>query len=407
MRAVIYSRISEADGDAMGVGRQVDLCKAEIERRGWELVGVYEDNDISAVGKTRPEYDMLLRDLPSGAFDVVVATEQSRISRDEDGTWVNFRDAYLAAGLSIVDFGGNLIDVASPMGKALSSVSNTMATLERDTLIKRVQAKHQELADRGFWSGGNRPFGYRPVKVTVDGYTGTSLVVDPAEAALIREAVETIKTTGNLMKLARDWNARGIPSIAAELPRMTKKGKPRKASGLWSPTSLRRMLTNPILIGLRTHNGDTVPALWEPILTVAESEAIGKILSASTRRSVLKATKVDFDLRGVLICGNCGRKLEPEYRNGGQPWYGCHSGQHRGCGKVFVSKGNVEAVVLGRLLRLVDDPRIRSIIQASAGAEADEAQRLMIENADDEKMLAEWADMLSKRETDRATYVRQ
>lgn len=48
--AAIYTRISRNAGlgDQLGVTRQREDCEALARRKGWEVVGVYEDNDISA-----------------------------------------------------------------------------------------------------------------------------------------------------------------------------------------------------------------------------------------------------------------------------------------------------------------------------------------------------------------------
>jgi DNA invertase Pin-like site-specific DNA recombinase len=64
MRAAIYTRISRAE-DRSGVERHTELCQALCDLRGYEVVGVYEDNDISATAK-RPAYDRLVKDLASG-----------------------------------------------------------------------------------------------------------------------------------------------------------------------------------------------------------------------------------------------------------------------------------------------------------------------------------------------------
>jgi DNA invertase Pin-like site-specific DNA recombinase len=55
IRAAIYCRISQdRAGAGLGVTRQED-CGAPCERRGWVVVEVYADNDVSAYsGKPRP-----------------------------------------------------------------------------------------------------------------------------------------------------------------------------------------------------------------------------------------------------------------------------------------------------------------------------------------------------------------
>ena len=48
-RAALYLRISsDPDGERAGVERQRADCEALARRNGWEIVEVFEDNDVSA-----------------------------------------------------------------------------------------------------------------------------------------------------------------------------------------------------------------------------------------------------------------------------------------------------------------------------------------------------------------------
>ncbi|MEV0583029.1 recombinase family protein [Nonomuraea sp. NPDC050310] len=48
-RAAIYCRISQdREGAGLGVARQEADCRKLVELRGWNVAGVYPDNDVSA-----------------------------------------------------------------------------------------------------------------------------------------------------------------------------------------------------------------------------------------------------------------------------------------------------------------------------------------------------------------------
>jgi DNA invertase Pin-like site-specific DNA recombinase len=61
---------------------QVRICRAEIERHGWEVVQACSDHAISGASTLRPGYQKLLEDARNGAFDLVVAEGLDRLSRD-------------------------------------------------------------------------------------------------------------------------------------------------------------------------------------------------------------------------------------------------------------------------------------------------------------------------------------
>jgi DNA invertase Pin-like site-specific DNA recombinase len=68
VRAGIYVRISQdREGAGLGVARQEEDCRALCERKGWQVAGVYADNDVLAyTGKPRPAWNRFLADIAAG-----------------------------------------------------------------------------------------------------------------------------------------------------------------------------------------------------------------------------------------------------------------------------------------------------------------------------------------------------
>src|SRR4051812_22098949 len=84
-RAAIYVRISQdRDGEGAGVQRQREDCQALVDRMGWTVVKVYEDDDVSASTrsrKPRPAYQAMIAAARAGEVDRIVAYSSSRITR--------------------------------------------------------------------------------------------------------------------------------------------------------------------------------------------------------------------------------------------------------------------------------------------------------------------------------------
>jgi hypothetical protein len=49
----LHPDLDDPQGSRLGVTRQEDDCRAYVERRGWQLASVYEDDDLSAF-RARP-----------------------------------------------------------------------------------------------------------------------------------------------------------------------------------------------------------------------------------------------------------------------------------------------------------------------------------------------------------------
>jgi site-specific DNA recombinase len=83
LRAAIYVRISkDRTGAGLGVARQEEDCAALCRARGWQIVRVYVDNDVSASsGKPRPAWKELLADIKAGRVDAIVCWHVDRLTR--------------------------------------------------------------------------------------------------------------------------------------------------------------------------------------------------------------------------------------------------------------------------------------------------------------------------------------
>ena len=83
VRAGIYARISsDREGDGLGVSRQLEDCERLAERKGWQVVEQYVDDDVSAwSGRQRPEYARSLADLEAGSINGLLVYDLDRLHR--------------------------------------------------------------------------------------------------------------------------------------------------------------------------------------------------------------------------------------------------------------------------------------------------------------------------------------
>jgi site-specific DNA recombinase len=82
--AVAYARFSsELQRDA-SIEDQIRLCRARIEREGWQYLHAYTDRAASGASALRPAYQSLLEAARQGQFDIVVAEALDRLSRDQE-----------------------------------------------------------------------------------------------------------------------------------------------------------------------------------------------------------------------------------------------------------------------------------------------------------------------------------
>jgi DNA invertase Pin-like site-specific DNA recombinase len=404
-RAAVYCRISEDDaGQGAGVADQEMDGQALCLEQGWEPT-VFTDNDMSAAKltgkarKQRPEFDKLLAAVARGEFDVIVCRDLSRLTRDPvqgitliSETWPEIAKRY--GQLQVWYFGeddyGLGINFVTGRGvkearRSLNVAAEYVETISRN--VRRAKLRH---AVAGRPSGGWRPFGYEG--------DGKVRSIRESEAELVREAAQRVLSGDTTYTVAKDWNRRGNVS-------------PR--GGQWRPKSVRQMLTNPTIAGLRKSQGEVIgEAAWPAILDKATWDSVCAVLNADrgtvqTRRSYL--------LRGILKC-ECGRLMAG---NSGRPRaarYGCKPyseqvadrvGNHGGCG-ASIAADFVEQFVTEWAISALDAPGLTDAVMAETEADRAEIVRLTAENAADRNALAELSDdyYVHRVIPDKATFVR-
>jgi DNA invertase Pin-like site-specific DNA recombinase len=354
------------------VTRQIEDCRREAERRGFDVVDVYVDDDISAwSGKHRPEFERMVDDLRSRQIGAVVVWHLDRLTRHprELETFIDLCDE-LRVELGCVT---GEVDLSSHIGRLTARMLGGLARYESDHKSERIRRKHEEIAANGRVSGGgSRPYGYEADKVTIRA----------AEAAIVRECATRLLAGEPVRSIARDLNERGVTSASG---------------GAWSPQSLRRMLASPRISGQRTHRGEIVAkAVWPAIISEDDGAKIRALLANPERRTNKAARR--YLLGGLLVCSHCGERLVARPRTGGQRRYACAKGPgFSGCGKTYINADEVERFVTEAVLIRLDSAALQRTLERRQ-RKAPDAQRWLSEMEQAQEQLVELAAAYGNRE---------
>ena len=83
-RVAIYARYSSDSQRDASIEDQIRVCRQRAEREGWSIVNCYTDHAISGASLMRPGVQMLIQDGLGGKFDVALAEDLDRLSRDQE-----------------------------------------------------------------------------------------------------------------------------------------------------------------------------------------------------------------------------------------------------------------------------------------------------------------------------------
>ena len=339
VRAGIYARISsDREGDGLGVARQLQDCELLAVQKGWQIVGRYVDDDVSAYsGRRRPEYARMLDDLRDRQIDGVLVYHLDRLHR-RPKELEEFFEVCKAAGVGDLATVTGRIDLGDPDGQFQARILGAVAAKESDDKSRRIRRKHEELAATGKRSGGgSRPYGYEPDGVTVR----------PAEAAIVRESARRFLAGESIRSICAGLSARGERS---------------SRGGAWSPQTLRRMLGSGRISGQREHKGEIVAdAEWPAIIEPAETAQIRARLADPDRQTNKTARR--YLLAGLLKCSLCGERLVARPRAGGLRRYACAKGPgFSGCGGTYINAEPLEPFIVEAVLWRIDSPELAAAL---------------------------------------------
>lgn len=301
-RAAIYTRLSRnRDGEqSASTQRQEKACRKLAGERGWEVVEVHVDDDVSAYKpRSRPGYSALLASIEAGAVDAVVTWAADRLHR-RPVELESFVELIERTGVEVATVQSGPVDLSSAAGRMNARIAVVIAVGESEHRSARTRSAHEQIAAEGRWKGGRRPYGYVPQS---DG----SMVVDEDEAEVIREAAARVLAGERVGSIVNELNRRGVPTVT---------GAP------WRTATLRRIVSSRTVAGRRVRRGSDVgEAKWPPILSVEEVAEVTAVLDRGAKRG--RVARVSLLAGNRLRCAECGESMRTARRSTGRRVYRC------------------------------------------------------------------------------------
>jgi DNA invertase Pin-like site-specific DNA recombinase len=416
-RAVLYLRLSLIVEDSTSIARQEADLRALCEREGWTVARLLVDDGRTG-RKARANADEALRMIRDREADVLLTWKLDRWTRQglsAIGALVDTLDATPGALFVAMQDG---LRSDQPAWRLIAAVLSEVARTEAENIATRTKNAigYRKTVAHRFTGGGTIPFGYASVPAP-DG-VGRVLVVEPAEAAIVREVAERLlEQTESLTAIAADLTARGIPTSKSPYRKARYRGEPDDAldRGRWTVTTVKALWTADTLLGRVSLGPDVVRdddglpvAPWPPILDLATMERLRRRIGtrdpAKARRG--RASRL---LSGVAYCAHCDGKLYVT-TSSGKPVYRCKASWNGDTShpSPLVDAENLEAFVSGRFLAmrgndpeldLVEDVTEPGTVEALAEVEAAlrETTAALMEDTADSVALVRRLDALKDR----------
>ncbi|MGC4940959.1 recombinase family protein [Kribbella sp. DT2] len=370
LTASILGRLSKAsDEENLSLQGWLDRCRELAARLGAIVVGEHIDDGVSGALKDREGLRAWLADGATGRADILIAPHTDRITRD--GLETAVRVLELVEGnaegqpkpVRVMTLNG--LDSDNDNAFRLQFVIEAeLARAELNRIKARAKERRVNLAKAGRYPGGVVPFGTKVVLVEDEqGRRVKVLAAREDEIPLTREAARRALAGTSLRTLAREFNSRTVPYVAAAGEQHAP--RPHGKSGTWGATNLMETLLSDASAKFAL---DTATVRQLILKFAPEVDAVGKPIPKAKRGGGRPTER--FLRGGALICGGCGRPLECDEKR-----YKCRS-FHEGfpCdAPVSIHAKMVEPFLTDEILTAFGDVPYLERVTSVAGADQLEA----------------------------------
>lgn len=349
---------------------------------------LYSDNNKSGHDRKvrRLGWERMRRDIRAGNVRAVVAWDQRRLTRADEGrsSWATFRRLCERGGVEAIYYAADAditFDGGSAVGDKVKAIMNSEEVKATKLAVHRTFASR---VAKGLPKNGLAPYGYE-WGFNDDG-DRTFLVV-PERATVVREIADRLIAGETGAAICRDLTGRGVES-------------PR--GGEWAPGMLRRLITTPRLAGYHAEREDSTRkrliagdrGRWEPILSDETWRAVLRVFNAPapgptggtrTRRPFAKHL-----LSGMLTCGRCGHSMSGVLINNPGPkgtivrkqFYKCATPKRGGCGMSSAFGIQIDAEIGRQVRAICDNPALVALLSQDTHSEARDAVVAAIREAE-------------------------
>lgn len=394
LNAAGYVRLSvnKADRPSDSIENQKKIIEDYAESN-WDIQfeRFYVDDKASGRDFNRPAFNEMLEDIRAGKINCVIVKDLSRLGRDliDVGYYVQmFFPSKRVRFISI----GNKIDTLDGMtniawGK-LPGDRIPLASLMDEQYAIDISKKTQFVLDHYIKDGKHvaprAPYGYR--KSESDCH---ALIPDMEAAAVVKEIFGMASRRISINEIVRRLNAAGISTPINYAIAHGLEGNYNKGNGLWSSRTVKDILTNRVYVGDLEQGKEKylVQNTHEPLVSRDMFDAVQKLIvtNAATGTSKINIPRQDNVLRGKVICGCCGGKMQRRKGSGNADWhfFTCISNNRMGAGHctgMYIREPDIMDAILRE---------VRAYVQANSTAASTYKSEMALLKAKAEQLAGE------------------
>ena len=349
--ALIYCRVSSErqKNEGHGLDSQEHRCREYAERKGYVVEKVFRDS-FSGGGDfmRRPAMAAMLNYVDENAHQqyIVIFDDLKRFARDVQ-FHLKLRATLKSRDITPECLNFNFED--TPEGQYVETILAAGAELERKQNRRQVIQKQKARLEKGYWPFYPPP-GYKSIKHQLHG----KLLTPDKKAPIIKEALEGFVS-------GRFQNQVDLQKFL-----QTKNFSESKKTSL---EAVKRLLTRIVYAGFIEYPKWEVTRRkghHEAIVSLETYQQIQDKLSGKVKLRVRKDIRLDFPLRGFVLCAVCRKPFTASWSSGRKkkyPFYRCNQPECEMRGK-SVNRGVLEGEFETLLKRIKPSKKTLNLTRA-------------------------------------------
>jgi len=303
MNCLLYARVS-TDKQAqkeLSIPAQIEAMREFARRNNWKVVGRFVDAGESARTANRPQLKRLIQYCKDNKdVDVVIVHKIDRLARNliDHAT---IKAVLKQKGIRLVSVSEPFDD--NPVGQLLENILASISEWYSANLGEEIKKAYSAKVKRGEWPH-SPPIGYRSIK---DEQGRAKHIPDDTLAPLVRQAFELYST--------------GHYSLRALSLELAQRGLRTRSGRGYSDENIKKLLQRRFYAGRFEWQGKEYQGTHAPIVPKALFHQVQDVLQRRSADTGEKG-KLEFLLRGVAYCGDCGQRLTGEIHPRGS-YYRC------------------------------------------------------------------------------------
>lgn len=357
-KAAAYLRLSVVKNDVPSDSIENQLCiiKDFIEiNSDIEFTNCYIDTNASGGNFKRQGFQQMLQDIESKKIDCVIVKDLSRFGRNHIEMGFYLEKHFPAHGVRFISVneGWDSIDgIIHKEGEKGQLKAVPLNNLINEAFLIDIRKKTQFSIDLQIAQGGfvapRAPYGYQKARGDCH-----QLEIDEPAAAFVRHIFDMASQRMGVNEMVRRLNIEQIPTPVQYAIANGLTGNYEQGNGLWNTRSVKKILTNITYTGVLVQgkNNTLVKNTHEAIIS---KELFAHVQTMSDRKETQSATPKALAkenvLKGKVICGICGGKMQRKKGSGGADWhfFTCITKNRMGaehCSGMYIRESKVMAAI--------------------------------------------------------------